>query len=107
MRHVYASEMCVTQTSEAAKHYSTVEAQSRELARLTAQLAQSRSRQLDQSHEHDREAKDLQSQLDLMARKHTRDLQELRGDFAAEKKKREIQCAHSLLSSLLIRVPDR
>lgn len=92
--------MCLEQTSEAARHYSTVEAQAREIARLTTQLAQSRSRQLDQSHDYDREVKDLQAQLDSMARKHTRDLQEQRTEFAAEKKKREIQCAFSSFCSL-------
>jgi len=70
-----------------------VEAQGREIARLTTQVAQSRSRQLDQSYEHGHEVKDLQTQLDSMARKHIRDLQEQRTEFAAEKKKREIQCA--------------
>ena len=61
------------------------------MARLQAQVAQLRSRVLDQTHDHDLEAKNLQSELDNERRKHERDLQDLRSENLAERKKRDIQ----------------
>jgi chromosome segregation ATPase len=79
------------QASEAAKSFSTAEAQAREIARLQAQLAQTRSKLLDETHDHDLDTKDLQYQLDTQRKRHDRDIQELRSEGLAERKKRDIQ----------------
>ena len=73
------------------KQHAVIEEQNRELARLQAQVAQLRSRVLDQTHDHDLEAKNLQTELDNERRKHERDLQDLRSENLAERKKRDIQ----------------
>jgi hypothetical protein len=79
------------QSAESAKHYSAVESLTREQARLQSQLAQVRTRLLDQSAEHDLSSKESQYQLDSLRRKHDRDLQELRSDSLAERKKRDAE----------------
>lgn len=73
------------------KQHAVVEEQSRELTRLQAQVAQLRSRLLDQSHDYDLDTKGLQSQLDTERKRFERELQEVRSDNLAERKKRDIQ----------------
>lgn len=81
------------QTSENVKQHTVMEEQARELARLHSQVAQLRTRVLDQTHDHDLEAKSLQTQLDGERKKFIRDLQEERSDNLAERKKRDVQGA--------------
>lgn len=73
------------------KQHTIVEEQSRELTRLQAQVAQLRSRLIDQTHDYDLDTKGLQSQLDTERKRFERELQDVRSDNLAERKKRDIQ----------------
>lgn len=75
------------------KQHAVVEEQSRELSRLQTQVSQLRSRLLDQTHDSDLESKNMQAQLESLRRKHEHDLQEIRSEHLADRKKKDIQGA--------------